>query len=73
MIKKIKFQPRELDPIQTLQIILDTVEDHIDSIEKSKNPKEHILLEALKEVRKTITRELNIAKDRLDMRLKTEG
>ena len=63
----------KFEPLEILQKLLERIEKTMGTIEKSRNPKEKMLYKSLVEIRKIITREINIARDKLDRHLKPEG
>jgi hypothetical protein len=74
----VKFSPKahesmELKPMQILQTILNRVEKTMDSIEKSRNPKDQMLYEALKEIQRVTKLEMDNAKTKLEGKLITES
>lgn len=74
----VKFSPKahesmELKPMQILQTILNRVEKTMDSIEKSRNPKDQMLYKALKEIQRVTKLEMDNAKTKLEGKLITES
>jgi len=78
LFNMIKFSPKahesvELKPMQILQTILNRAEKTMDSIEKSRNPKDQMLYDALKEVQRVTKIEMDKAKTKLNGKLISES